>query len=115
MYKLMGLSDKHHRVFKELADVVAVPLCIKLEESLLSGKVPGDRKKGRIITVFKKGSKEELGNYKPMSLTCAPDKVVEHILLCYVKAHKRQGGHLRQPARLHHGRIMPNQSGGLLL
>jgi len=32
----------------------------------------------------------------------------------YVKAHTRKRGDLRQPAWLHQGKVMPDQSGGLL-
>ncbi|CAM4611314.1 unnamed protein product [Lepidochelys kempii] len=76
----MGLVALHPRVLKELADVIAEPLAIIFENSWRSGEVPEDWKKAKVVPIFKKGKKEDPGNYRPVSHTSVPRKIMEHVL-----------------------------------
>ncbi|GAB0179576.1 mitochondrial enolase superfamily member 1 [Grus japonensis] len=46
-----------------------------------TGQVPEDWKKASVTLVFKKGKKEDPGNYRPVSLTSIPEKVMEQLIL----------------------------------
>jgi len=77
----MGPDKVRLWVLRALVDEVAKLLSIVFEKSCQSSEVPTDWKGGNITPIFKKGEKEDPGNYRSVSLASAPSKSMEHILL----------------------------------
>jgi len=61
-------------------EVTAEPVSIIFERSWRTREVPEDWRKASITPVFKKGKKENLGNYRPVSLTSVPGKLMEQLI-----------------------------------
>ncbi|PKU43644.1 rna-directed dna polymerase from mobile element jockey- hypothetical protein [Limosa lapponica baueri] len=83
-HKSMGPDGMHLRVLRELAEVIAESLSIIFERSWRTGEVPEDWRKASVIPVFKKGKKEDLGNYRLVSLIFVPGKMMERLVLGFI-------------------------------
>ncbi|KFP56976.1 RNA-directed DNA polymerase from mobile element jockey, partial [Cathartes aura] len=85
--KSLGPDRMYPEVLRELADVIARPLSIIFDRSWQLGEVPKDWRKARVTPIFKKGKKNDLGNYRLVSLTSMLGKVVEQLMLETVSRH----------------------------
>ncbi|GAB0188265.1 mitochondrial enolase superfamily member 1 [Grus japonensis] len=77
----------HPRVERKLAEVLTKPLSIIYQQSWLTGEVPVNWKLANVSPIYKKGCKEDLGNYRPVSLTSVLGKVMEQIILSAIMQH----------------------------
>lgn len=65
--KSMDPNTIHPRMLRELADIIARLLSITFEKSQRLGDCPGDWK-ANITPIYKKGLKEDPGDYRSISL-----------------------------------------------
>ena len=87
--KSMGPDGIHPRVLRELAEELAKPLSIIYLQSWLSGEVPVDWQLANVTPIYKKGRRADPGNYRPVSLTSVPGKLMEQIILTVITQHFR--------------------------
>ncbi|PKU44748.1 rna-directed dna polymerase from mobile element jockey- hypothetical protein [Limosa lapponica baueri] len=90
IWKSMDHGGMHPRVLRDLTEVIAGPLSIIFERSWRTGEVPKDWRKANVTSVFKKGKKEDSGNYRPFRLTSIPGKVMEQLLLGVISKHMEE-------------------------
>ncbi|GAB0204118.1 mitochondrial enolase superfamily member 1 [Grus japonensis] len=83
----MGLGGIHPRVLRKLAELLTKPLSIIYQQSWLTREVPVDWRLANVTPTYKKGQKEDPGNYRPVSLTSVPRKVMEQIILSAITRH----------------------------
>ncbi|GAB0207641.1 mitochondrial enolase superfamily member 1 [Grus japonensis] len=86
-HKSMGPDGIHPRVLRELAEVLTKPLSIIYQQSWLSREVPVDWRLANVMPIYRKGQKEDLGNYRPVSLTSVLGKAMEQIILSAITWH----------------------------
>jgi Reverse transcriptase (RNA-dependent DNA polymerase)/Endonuclease-reverse transcriptase len=81
-------------VLQQLKDQVAPALLKIYRKTLDTGEVPADWRRANVTPIYKKGSKAEPGNYRPVSLTSISCKVFETILRDDLVEHLVSNGQL---------------------
>ena len=85
--KALGPDELHHRVLKELATEPGPVFAHLFQQSVDSGEIPKEWTLANISLLFKKGDRSFACNYRPVSLTCLPCKLLEHIVCSNIMAH----------------------------
>jgi hypothetical protein len=67
-------------LLKELAEQVSKPLTTIYNRSLETGDVPADWKRAHVTPIYKKGTKSDPSNYRPVSLTSICCKMLESMV-----------------------------------
>ena len=65
-------------------EVIAPPLALIINQSLLTGIFPTSLKLAKVIPLFKKGDEKVFGNYRPISLLPSVSKVIEKVVYVQV-------------------------------
>ena len=85
--KSAGPDGLHPRVLSELSEVISKPLATIMQKSLTEEQLPQSWKDAHISPVFKKGSKSQMSNYRPISLTSVVCKQMEAIIRDHITTH----------------------------
>ena len=86
-HKAAGPDDIHLMLLKEAADKIAPAITLLFQASLNQGNTPSTWRKALVVPIFKKGSKSDASNYRPISLTSVLCKLCEHILHSTIITH----------------------------
>ncbi|MES9881396.1 MAG: reverse transcriptase domain-containing protein [Sedimenticola sp.] len=78
--KSQGPDNLHPKLIKETKKSLLKPLNIIFNKSLEESKIPSVWKTANVSAIFKKGSKQKPENYRPISLTSVPGKLLERLV-----------------------------------
>ena len=77
-------------ILKTCAEQVAPLLHQIFQKSLDTGELPLDWQKSNVTPIFKTGNRSDPANYRPVSLTSIPCKMLEHIIHTNIMRHLEQ-------------------------
>ena len=78
--KQQGVNDIPNRVVKDSVDVIAPFLTEIFNCSLLSKMFPDDLKTAKVAPVFKSGDRDNLNNYRPITVLPTIARVFEKLI-----------------------------------
>ena len=78
--KATGLDNIPARILKLAAPSISDSLAYLFNLSLTTGKVPSEWKRAKVSAIFKKGSKLDIGNYRPISVLPVISKILERLV-----------------------------------
>ena len=85
--KALGPDEFHPRVLKGLASESGPIFAHLFQQSIDKGEIPKEWSLANICPLFKKGDRSLACNYRPVSFTSVPCKLLEHIVCSNIMAH----------------------------
>lgn len=87
VHKSVGSDGIHLRILKNLVDVIMELLSIIHQRYWEPGEVSAGWKIATVISIYKRGVREDQGNRRSISLTSNPGKVMEKIVFGNIARH----------------------------
>ena len=94
--KALDPDELHPRVLKELATELGPLFAHLFQQSIDKGEIPKGWSLTNICPLFKKGDRTLACNYRPVSLTCVPCKLLEHMVSSNIMANLDEHRHLSE-------------------
>ena len=94
--KSPGPDEIYPIVLNKTKEAIAYPLSVIFQKSLAESRVPGDWKLANVAPIFKKGKRDNPGNYRPVSLTSVVGKIMESILRDQILIHLKGSNLIRK-------------------
>jgi len=82
--KSPGPDKMHPRILHEIRRELVCPLTCLFNKSMISGTLPEEWKSSLVSVLYKKGKKDCIENYRPISLTCICCKIMESVIRDYL-------------------------------
>ena len=79
-YSAPGPDKVANKLIIELKNELAYPLAVLFRKSINESRMPDDWRLSNVTPVYKKGSKSDPGNYRPVSLTSNVCKLMERVI-----------------------------------
>ena len=74
-------------LLQSVCDQISKPLSLIYNKSIQENKVPTDWREANVTPIFKKGARGKPSNYRPISLTSVPCKIMESIIKDHIVDH----------------------------
>ena len=85
--KATGINKIHPKVLKRCCYTLSLPLSMLFNKSLCESRLPQIWKDANITPIHKKGPKSKAENYRPISLTSIPSKLLEELMKDQIISH----------------------------
>ena len=85
--KAMGPDQIPAKILKSCSESLAPVFQKIFQKSIDIGSLPQDWRKANIVPIYKKGDRTNPANYRPVSLTSIPCKLLEHIIHHHIMEH----------------------------
>ena len=92
--KAGGPDEVPCRMLKELSAELAPILTHIFRQSVSTGQLPEVWRRAYVSPIFKSGTVSAAENYRPVSLTCIPCQLLEHIFCSHIRSHLDRYGAL---------------------
>ena len=87
LLKDLNPNELHPTVLKELLTELGPVFAHLFQQSFDTGEIPKEWSLANIYPLFKKSDRSLACNHRPVSLTCVPCKLLEHIVCSNIMAH----------------------------